>query len=80
MKRSVMSPARLRAIVSRAVIFLRARCRCLFDKHVVVLFVEGPYEGIGDGYDRFGVCVHCGKTCTSDSHLYGDDEWRSIEI
>jgi len=63
----------------RIVMFLQAKVRRLLNKHRVVVFVSGPYRGIGDGYDIFGECIHCGKICTKDTHWTGDDNWYSVD-
>jgi hypothetical protein len=70
MERSVMS------LIHRFVMFFRCR---VFDRHRVVVSVNGPYKGIGDGYDLFGECVHCGKVCSRDTHWTGDGNWYRVD-
>ena len=59
-------------------LLLLFRCWVL-DRHKVEGdTVNGPYKGIGDGYDLFGVCCHCKKMITKDTHWTGDSEWRRV--
>lgn len=63
-------------LLERPVMFLRC---WVCDRHEIDGdTIAGPFQGMGDGYDLFSICRHCGKMCSKDTHWTSDFMWRRV--